>query len=416
MTDMEQALIVAALLDSNAAAQVDVGPEHFSTESGRAIWLEILKLISTGEPVDGVTLQAKLPEQHRHALGAAMGSSGSPGSIKGYAKHVIRASELRRLCTLADRVKTKARVAAPEEIVSELLSEALLIGRPERRVEYSASDLMAATIERVDAASTGTQLGLKTGWSAFDRKLGGWHKGDLTIIAGRPGMGKSAIGLGAAIQAARLGARVGFVSSEMDAVSLGMRMAASEAGISVSSLRLGKLHDADWADLTRASNRLSALPLRVLDASGWTMGQIVRQCHAWARTGLDMVVIDYLQRVKADIKTDRNDLAVGEMAKACKTMANGLEIPVLLLSQLSRNLEHRQDKRPTMADLRESGQIEQEADNILMLYRGHVYDDNLPESEAEVIVEKQRQGPTGIIPMRWIGDKTQWVDADMRDW
>ena len=416
MTEMEQALIVAALLDSNAAAQVDVGPEHFSTESGHAIWLEILKLISAGEPVDGVTLQTKLSDDHRHALGAAMGSSGSPGSIKGYAKEVIRASELRTLCTLADRVKTNAKVAAPEEIVSETLSELLKIGQPERRVDYSARDLMSETIERVDAAASGTQLGLKTGWSAFDRKLGGWHRGDLSIIAGRPGMGKSALGLGAAIQAAKAGSRVGFVSSEMDAVSLGMRMAASEAGISVSSLRLGKLSTHDWDVLARASSALAALPLRVLDASGWTMGQIVRQCHAWSRTGLDLVVIDYLQRVKPDVKTDRQDLAVGEMAKACKTMANRLEIPVLLLSQLSRSVEHRQDKRPTMADLRESGQIEQEADNILMLYRGHVYDDSVPDSEGEVIVEKQRQGPTGIIPMRWIGDKTQWVDADMRDW
>ena len=123
-----------------------------------------------------------------------------------------------------------------------------------------------------------------------------------------------------------------------------------------------------------------------------------------------MVVIDYLQRVQPDVKSDRHDLAIGEMAKDCKTMASTLQIPVLLLSQLSRQVEQRQDKRPGMSDLRESGQIEQEADNVLMLYRGAVYDDLADPREGEVLVEKQRQGPVGIIPMLWDGEQTRWVD------
>lgn len=410
MTEIEKALIVAGLLDTSAAASVSVGPEHFSTEPGGKVWLAILKQVAAGETVDGVTLQTQLDGPCRRALADAMASTGSPSNISSYAREVIRASELRRLCSLADRVKTRAKVAGPEEIVSELLSEALSIGKPEKQSDYNASQLMAATIDRIDAAANGGQLGLKTGWASFDKKLGGWHKGDLTIIAGRPGMGKSAIGLGAAINAAKLGANVGFVSSEMDAVSLGLRMAACEAGVSVSDLRLGRLAESDWSKVASASNRLAALPLRVLDAPGWSMRQIARQCHAWARTGLDLVVIDYLQRVKPDLKTERNDLAIGEMAKDCKTMANTLEIPVLLLSQLSRNVEQRQDKRPMMSDLRESGQIEQEADNILMLYRDAVYNDAADQRAGEVLVEKQRQGPVGMIPMLWDGDRTQWVD------
>jgi len=414
MSEIEKALIVAGVLDANAAASVSVGPEHFSDPNAGHVWLEILKIIAGGEPVDGVSLQNRLSGDALMAFADAMTVSASPSNIESYARQVIRASDLRSLCSLADQVKERAKVAGPEEIAAELLTGALSIGKTDRKTEYNSQDLMAATIERIDAASSGQQLGLKTGWQSFDRKLGGWHKGDLTIIAGRPGMGKSAIGLGAAMNAAKLGAKVGFVSSEMDAVSLGMRMAATEAGISVSDLRLGKLSDQDWEQLARISSKIAKLPVRVLDAPGWSMKQIVRQCHAWSRTGLDMVVIDYLQRVKPDLKTDRNDLAIGEMAKDCKTMANTLQMPVILLSQLSRNLEHRQDKRPNMADLRESGQIEQEADNILMLYRGHVYDETVDEGEAEVIVEKQRQGPVGIIPMRWVGDKAQWLDADMR--
>ena len=412
MTEMEQALIVAGVLNPEGAAAVAVDTSHFSDEAGQTVWLEILKAISAGESVDGVTLQNKLKGDALMAFADAMTISASPSNIETYAKEVIRASDLRSLCTLADRVKTRAKVAGPEEIASEILTEALSIGQTSRRVEYNAQDLMAETVSRVDAASSGAQLGLKTGWRSFDKKLGGWHRGDLTIVAGRPGMGKSAIGVGAAINAARLGANVGFVSSEMDAVSLGMRMAAIEANLPVSSLRLGTLQEDDFGGFVKATSKLAKLPLRVLDAPGWSMRQIVRQCHAWARTGLDLVVIDYLQRVQPDVKTDRHDLAIGEMAKDCKTLATTLQIPVLLLSQLSRQVEQRQDKRPGMSDLRESGQIEQEADNILMLYRDAVYDDSADPCAGEVLVEKQRQGPVGIIPMRWDGSRTQWQDCD----
>jgi len=129
-----------------------------------------------------------------------------------------------------------------------------------------------------------------------------------------------------------------------------------------------------------------------------------------------MVVIDYLQRTRPDKEQDRHDLSIGQMAKDAKTLAAVLEIPVVLLSQLSRNLENRQDKRPQMSDLRESGQIEQEADNILMLYREHVYDENADENVGEILVEKQRQGPTGIIPMLWDGSRSLWKDEGEAKW
>jgi len=410
MNEIEKALIVAGVMNPDGAASTQVTADHFSTAHGAAVWSQILRQIAAGESVDGVTLQNKLSGPDLAAFADAMTTSASPGNIEAYAKQVIRASDLRSLCSLADQVKTRAKVAGPEEIAAELLTGALSIGKSDKQTEFSARQLMADTVERVDAASTGQQLGLKTGWRAFDKKLGGWHAGDLTIIAGRPGMGKSAIGVGAAINAAKLGANVGFISSEMDAVSLGMRMAATEANVSVSHLRLGTLPERDFARFAKATAAIAKLPLRVLDAPGWSMKQIVRQCHAWSRTGLDMVVIDYLQRVQPDTKTDRHDLAIGEMAKDCKTMASTLQIPVLLLSQLSRQVEQRQDKRPGMSDLRESGQIEQEADNILMLYRPAVYDDLADSREGEVLVEKQRQGPVGIIPMLWDGEQTRWVD------
>ena len=410
MTETEMALVQAALLDNDAAMSVDISADDFSNQGGKTLWQEITKLLTIHGSCDGVTLQTELDADGRALLGEAMKIASSPKQIDTYAAIVKREARRRRLhATARDML---ADDGDPDVMVGRLMTRLLESESGERKADYSSQQLMARTLERIDAASNGDQLGLKTGWRSIDKKLGGWHAGDLTIIAGRPGMGKSAFGMNAVVNAARLGAKVGFVSVEMDAVSLGMRLAASAAGLSVSDLRRGNLGRNDWQQLTKASNEIAQLPLRVLDAPSWTMGQVIRQCHAWHRMGLDMVVIDYLQRTKPDIKTDRHDLAIGQMAKDCKTMAATLEIPVLLLSQLSRTLEQRQDKRPTMSDLRESGQIEQEADNVLMLYRDHVYNEASDEREGEILVEKQRQGPIGMMPMLWDGPRALWIDGD----
>jgi len=410
MTEIEQALIVAAVLDNDAAMTVNVGPEHFSSEAGQAIWQRIVMNLTMGKAADGVALQADLGnETHLQAFAQAMMVSASASNIKHYAEKVREDHRCRTI-----KAAAKAAIeddASADALAARLMTTLLETDNPDRKSDYSAKELMAATIERIDSASTGKALGFPTGWLSLDHKLGGWHKGDLTIVAGRPGMGKSVFGMNAAEQAARKGAKVGFISTEMDAVSLGMRLAASSAGASITDLRRGKLDDKGWADLAQASNEIAQLPLRVLEASGWSMGQIIRQCHAWKRYGLDLVVIDYLQRTRPDIKSDRQDLMVGKMAQDCKTMATQLEIPVLLLSQLSRGLENRQDKRPQLSDLRESGQIEQEADNVIMLYRDAVYDDTANEEDGEILVEKQRQGPIGAIEMRWNGAHAKWADV-----
>ena len=412
MTEIEQALIVSAVLDNDAAMTVNIGPEHFSDDAGGAIWQQIVRNLTMGKAADGVSLQADLGDPaHLQAFAGAMAVSASPNNIQHYAKKV-RDDARRRKIKDAARDAIEDDSQSPDEMAASLMTTLLESDNNDRKSDYSAGDLMAKTIERIDSAATGQALGQRTGWRSIDHKLGGWHKGDLTIIAGRPGMGKSVFGLNAAEQAARMGARVGLISTEMDAVSLGMRLAASSAGLSITDLRRGQLDENGWSALAAASNRIAKLPLRLLEASGWSMGQIIRQCHAWSRYGLDLVVIDYLQRTRPDIKSDRQDLMVGKMAQDCKTMATQLEIPVLLLSQLSRGLETRQDKRPQLSDLRESGQIEQEADNVIMLYRDAVYNDAAADEDGEILVEKQRQGPIGAIEMRWDGAHAKWSDVD----
>ena len=413
MMQVEQAAIQAALLDNDGAMQTDLGPEHFSTTTGETLWQEITKALTMNGAADGVGLQSALANDRPalEALGECMTMQASASQLGHYAE-IIRRESRRRQIKAAARTVTDDRDTDPDELAANAMTAMLAAGESDRQVEFTSQSLMATTMERVDAASRGTQLGLPTGWRSLDDKLGGWHDGDLTIVAGRPGMGKSSFGLGAAVKAAALGARVGFVSVEMDAPSLGMRLTASQAGLSVSDLRRGRLADSDWSKLAQASNEIAALPLRVLDAPSWSISQIVRQCHVWHRGGLDMVVLDYLGRVRIEGKQERRDLAIGNIAKELKTLASMLHIPVMVLSQLSRSLESRQDKRPILSDLRDSGEIEQEADGVIMLYRDAEYNDDANENEGEVLVEKQRQGPVGMIEMRWDGPRTSWEDWD----
>jgi len=417
MEQSERALILSALMDSQVITAATVRPEHFSCERGAAIWQAMIGLLASGSPVDGVTLQNALRSDplSLEALGHAMGESASPANAHAYADQIIDASRRREVYQIAKDTAQSSKSEDVDAVAGQAISRLVGLTAGTGQSDHNAQGLMAETLEIIDRASQGEQMGLRAGFRQIDRKLGGWHRGDLIVVGARPSMGKSAFALCSALQVARAGGRVGFVSTEMDAPSLGIRMAASTAGIPIHDVRSGQVSDDGWERIARASNEIAGLPLRVLEAPGWTMGQIVRQCHAWHTTGLDMVVIDYLQRIQSDKAHERQDLTIGAMAQEAKTLAATLSIPVMLLAQLSRSVESREDKRPRMSDLRDSGQIEQEADEVLMLYRDAVYNDLADEREAEILIEKNRQGPVGKLTMAWRGETAEWIDPDMRD-
>jgi len=418
MNQAERALLSAVLHDSKAIAQTGILPSHFSSATGQTIWGEIIALHASGEAVDPVTLQSRLKANSvaLQAVGVAMQEAASPRNVKSYARSVMLEYERREVAQIAGGIANGIESKNPRVAASEAITQLVALGSGDRQSEWDSQGLMADTLAMIDNAANGGQMGLKTGYRQVDQKLGGWHGGDLIVVGARPAMGKTAFGLGSAVNAARHGAKVGVVSAEMDAKSLGLRIAAASAGVSVHDARCGRLSSDDWSRLTKASTDISSLPLRFLEASGWTMGQIVRQAHAWDSIGLDFLVIDYLQRIAPDKGYDRHDLAVGSVAVQAKTIASTLGIPVMLLAQLSRDVEKREDKRPRMSDLRESGQIEQEADSVLMLYRDCVYNDEANEGDAEIIIEKNRQGPPGFLEMGWLPDTAQWIDPDIRDY
>lgn len=413
MTQAEAAAITATLLDPST--ELDLMPEHFSTKPGEKIWLEIMKLRSMGEPVDGITLQNRLKsdQQALSALASAMQISASPSNASSYAGVVQEEAKRRQFQTLLKESLKHSKAEAPDRLAGELIMSLIGLNTRSQVLELNASELMARTLERIDQLSRGQQLGLRTGFRKLDQKLGGWHPGELSVIGARPAMGKSAFALSCAVKASQMGSTVGFISCEMDVLALGMRLAASAAGLSLQKIRTGQITEIEAQWLATASGDIAQLPLHFLEAPGAQMSQIVRTAHTWHRQGMRLLIVDYLQRIHPDRHAERNDLEIGGMAKEMKTLAAQLGIPVLLLAQLSRGVEGRPDKRPKMADLRDSGQIEQEADNLMFLYRDAVYNDSAPPEEAEVLIEKQRQGPTGLIRMHWDGETASWRDPDL---
>ena len=418
MIEAEYALLSAVLHDGKAIAQTGILPEHFSDRTGQMIWTEILALHANGEPIDPVTLQSRIKHDATalEIAGIALKEAASPANAGAYAAMVLTEYQRREIARIGEEIARCSRDKDPGQATSQAITQLVQLGTGDRKSEWDARSLMSDTLATIDAAANGGQMGLKTGFAKIDQKLGGWHRGDLIIVGARPSMGKTAFAMSAAINAARHGARVGVVSAEMSANSLGLRIASAAADVSVHNARCGQLSGSDWTRLAEASHGIAKLPLRVLEASSWKMGQIVRQCYAWDAIGLDFLVIDYLQRIHPDRTDLRNDIAVGSIAVQAKTIASKLGIPVMLLTQLSREAEKRLDKRPQMSDLRDSGQIEQEADSILMLYRDSVYNDEAFEGDAEINIEKNRQGPTGLIKMGWLPDTAQWVDPDIRDY
>ncbi|AMK75381.1 MULTISPECIES: replicative DNA helicase [Methylomonas] len=257
-----------------------------------------------------------------------------------------------------------------------------------------------------DARETGG-LGLQTGISALDRVLGGMHSSDLVVVGARPGVGKTAFGLSVLLSLAKAGKRVGIISTEMAARQLMLRVTSANSGIAGSALRDANLQDGDWPNITAAINRVAHLNFRIFDKPNVTIADVALQAKAWAIDGgLDFVVVDYLTRVKPVKSSGNQTIDVGEVATGLKNIARQIDIPVMALAQLNRSSTKRADKRPTMADLRDSGVIEQEGDQILLLHR----DDEDDAAPAEIIVDKNRHGEVATVRCWYLPQTMQWVN------
>jgi replicative DNA helicase len=424
----EQALLGGLMLDNQAWDKVAdaVGDQDFFRPDHQLIFGGIRDLSERSQPADPVTLSAHLAA--RGQLDAAGGTAylaelvadtPSAANVRDYARIVRERALLRRLISVGNEI-ADAAYHPDGRAISELVDEA------ERRVFEIAEtgqrrgagfvhvqSVLPSMIDRLDQLhqSQGQLTGLPTGFGKLDEYTAGLQPGDLIIVAGRPSMGKTTLAINIGENAA-LGFRksVGIFSMEMSTEQLALRMISSLGRIDQSHLRNGRFADDDWPRITGAIQQMADAPVFIDDTPALTPTDLRARARRLQRErGLDLVVVDYLQLMRVSGNTENRATEISEISRSLKALARELRIPIIALSQLNRSVEQRQDKKPVMSDLRESGAIEQDADLILFIYRDEVYNHDSPRKGiADITIAKQRNGPTGEFPLTFLGRYTKF--------
>ena len=431
--EAEESLIGAMLLSPEAVsiAYETVSAEDFYRPLHGQIFTAIVALVNAAEPVDYVTVQAKLQEHGAAAVELAVLSSlqlntPSAANAQHYAEIVRDKAQQRRLIGVAGEVMDEAY--RPTEDVAGLIDEAerkINAIADNRRID-SVSLLQGLLLEEANILETrgetrGQLNGLETGYRSLDLVLQGLQPTSLTIVGARPGTGKTAFALGVLVH---VGAVVGrpalYFSLEMSRQELAERILASTARIDSSKLRTGDLNDNDWRIDHEAFSFLAPAKIFIDDNPSLTVMDVrARARRIKQQQGdLGVVIVDYIQLMSSRMRAENRQVEVSEMSRSLKILARELQCPVIALSQLSRKLEDRADKRPIMSDLRESGSLEQDADVVLFLFRPEQYGEvsNDKKADAEVIVGKNRNGPTRSAHLTWRGEFARFDNvADARD-
>ena len=346
-------------------------------------------------------------------------------NIEYYAKIVRQKSILRSLIHSATEIVTKASNA--QEDVENILdfSEKTIFDISEHQIKpsfFPLKDILKVTFKNIENIYEKKQLitGVPTGFTDIDEKTSGFQPSDLIIIAGRPSMGKTAFCLNVAQHAAyEAGTHTAIFSLEMSKEQLALRMLCSEARVDKHKLRSGFIAESDWGKLSMGAGKLAETNIFIDDTPGITVFEMRAKARRLkAERGLGLVIVDYLQLMSGSkTRSDSREQEISEISRSLKALAKELNLPVVALSQLNRRVEDRTDKRPHMADLRESGAIEQDADVILFIYRDEVYhpDSEEAKGKAEVIIGKQRNGPTGEITLAFINEYTRFENYTYRE-
>ena len=434
--EAEQSLLGALLLDNQAFDRVAdlVAGEDFYRDDHRRIWRHIAKLIEAGRPADVVTVAESIEasEDKDRAggpayLAALAQNTPSALNIRRYAELVRERAVQRRLAHVATEIAEAALSPAGKD-VNQLLDEAeskiFQIAESGARKDQGLlgiAPILARVYERIDHLyhqdNPSDVTGVPTGFTELDQKTAGLQPGDLIIVAGRPSMGKTAFALNIAEHVAlhpSVRLPVAIFSMEMSSSQLAMRMLSSIAKVDQHKLRTGRLNDEEWSHLTDAMGRLHEASIHVDETAALNALEVRARARRLKReySKLGLVIVDYLQLMSASGQGENRATEISEISRSLKALSKELEVPVIALSQLSRAVEQRNDRRPMMSDLRESGAIEQDADVILFIYRDEVYSPEKEEAKgrAEIIIGKQRNGPIGRIDLTFLGRFTRFAN------
>lgn len=421
--EAEQAVLGGLMLEGTAWDQVadKLREGHFYRREHQLIFRAILKLVHDNKPLDVITVSEELQQMALYEeagglsyLGELAKNTPSAANISAYADIVCERAVLRELITVGTQI-TEAAFDPEGRASLELLDEAekKVFDIAEKRVRGFGPEairtIVARAIDSVEKRSQDSNpiTGVPSGFIDFDKLTTGLQPGELVIIAGRPSMGKTMLGMNFAEHAAIRGKKSVLVFSlEMPAETLALRMLSSIGRIDQNKLRTGRLGEEDWTRLTSAVSLLSQAKLYIDETPALNPMELRARARRIARERdqLSLIVVDYLQLMRGYGSVENRTAEISEISRALKSLAKELRVPIVALSQLNRSLEQRPNKRPVMSDLRESGAIEQDADLIIFIYRDEVYHEDSPDKgTAEIIVGKHRNGPIGMVRFTFLG-------------
>ena len=427
----EQAVLGSMLIDADCVKDVmdQLQPEDFYLRQNREIFETIYSMFIYSKPIDGVTVAGELEKNGlyndatRPYLLQLMEVTPTSANVMEYVRIVREKALMRSVAVAASEITAMVQEGGAAGDMLESAEQKVYAIRRGRNAQNMVSisvvlqDVMSHLAE-LSASGGNTLPGLSTGLSAIDGKINGLNKSDLLLLAARPGMGKTSLALNIALNAAKAsGKTVAIFSLEMSRDQLVQRLIASEGLIENTRLVTGNLRESDWVKIAEAASTLSRLDIRIDDNPMLTVADMNAKCRRLDNLGL--VVIDYLQLMSSaggkSYGGENRQQAVSDISRMMKIMAKELQVPVLCLSQLSRANEKREDKRPMLSDLRESGSIEQDADIVMFIYRDDYYnEDSEKRNIAECIVAKNRHGETGKVELRWMPDYTTFGTLEHR--
>ena len=430
--EAEQAVLGSMLIDADCVKDVmdKLQPEDFYLRRNREIFETIYSMFVYSKPIDGVTVAGEMEraglstDDTRSYLVQLMEVTPTSANVMEYVQIVREKALLRAVAAAASDITAMVQEGAGEASkVLEAAEQKIYAIRRGRSAQNMVpiSVVLQSVLERLGeltAAGGETMPGLTTGFSDLDRKINGLNKSDLLLLAGRPGMGNTRMGLTGAVNAAKASRKtVAVFSLEMSREQLVTRLLAGEGLIDNTRLVTGNLRESDWVRIAEGASTLSRLDIRIDDNPLLTVADMNAKCRRLDDLGL--VVIDYLQLMTSaggkGYSGENRQQAVSDISRMLKIMAKELQVPVLCLSQLSRANEKRDDKRPMLSDLRESGAIEQDADIVMFLYRDDYYNsDSEKRNIAECIVAKNRHGETGKVELRWLPEYTSFGTLENR--
>lgn len=430
--EAEQAVLGAIFLADEAlvTASERLMPEDFYRAAHQRVYQVMLDLAEKGEPVDLVTVTSDLQDRKWlddiggvAYLSDLANAVPTAANVEYYSKIVEEKSILRRLIKVATTIAAEGY--ASEEEVDAILDEAekTILDVSQRKntsAFISIKDVLIETYDKIEMLQhhKGDITGIPTGFAELDRMTAGFQRNDLIIVAARPSVGKTAFALNISQNVAtRTAENVAIFSLEMGASQLVQRMLCAEGNIDAQRMRTGALNSEDWQKLTMAMGSLAKAGIYIDDTPGIKVNDIRAKCRRLKQEqGLGMIMIDYLQLIQGSGRGGENrQQEVSEISRSLKSIARELEVPVIALSQLSRGVESRQDKRPMMSDIRESGSIEQDADIVAFLYRDDYYDKETENQNIiEIIIAKQRNGPVGTVELAFVKEYNKFVNLDRR--